>query len=138
VLEQDSIAGALRREFPGVPVESEWRTRLPNRDLFYSPRIDIAVGPFAIVGNLGDAYDRLALDHQPFLCSLHDRFSHNVQEFTFSDPVPPLDHVCGWNWNARCFLAIELENSGSRKHVMGGAINAASLVGIRSRVRLRG
>lgn len=30
------------------------------------------------------------------------------------------------NRNARCFLAIEIENKVSRKHLMGGAINAAA------------
>ena len=35
--------------------------------------------------------------------------------------------ICYFNYNSRCFLGIEIENEVSRKHLMGGAINAAAL-----------
>lgn len=38
-----------------------------------------------------------------------------------------LDEALGANGNARCFLAIEIENKVSRKHLLGGMINAAAL-----------
>jgi hypothetical protein len=37
------------------------------------------------------------------------------------------ESVINRNFNARCFLAIEVENQVSHKHLMGGAINAAAL-----------
>jgi hypothetical protein len=36
-------------------------------------------------------------------------------------------HVAFHNWNARCFIAIDIENQSSRKHLMGSAINAGAL-----------
>ena len=41
--------------------------------------------------------------------------------------IPEFDFVTRKNQNARCFLAIEIENSSSKKHIMGSMINAASL-----------
>jgi hypothetical protein len=41
--------------------------------------------------------------------------------------VCDLDHALALNHNARCFLGIEIENAVSRKHLMGGAINASAL-----------
>jgi hypothetical protein len=38
-----------------------------------------------------------------------------------------LQRMSAANPNARCFMAIEVENRVSRKHLMGGAINAAAL-----------
>jgi hypothetical protein len=31
------------------------------------------------------------------------------------------------NENARCFIAVEIENESSRKHILGGMVNAAAL-----------
>ena len=35
--------------------------------------------------------------------------------------------LCTFNRNSRCFIAIEIENQVSRKHLLGGALNASVL-----------
>jgi len=125
-LDQASITRALVAAFPELPVKPEWSAKLTRRKL-YSPRIDIAVGPFAVEEQLAAEYDQLVYNHRPILGRLHALFERNVRGFTFGDPVPELPDCLEHNRNARCLLAIELERSGSRKHLMGGAINAAAL-----------
>jgi hypothetical protein len=123
---QDLLTAALRREFPDSPVSSEWAA-LRDEPATYSPRVDIAVGPYAIDRRYVHEYNALGRNHQLFLRNVHAEFSQNVVSLDANDFVPPLDEVCSLNGNARCFLAIEIDNSGSRKHLMGGAINAAAL-----------
>ena len=50
-----------------------------------------------------------------------------MARFAPDDDVADLQSMCGLNQGARCFLAIEIEGKGSRKHTMGGMINAAAL-----------
>lgn len=56
---------------------------------------------------------------------------HQANEQKFggdtSQATPSLDHALSGNHNARCFLAIEIENKVSRKHLMGGIMNAVAL-----------
>ena len=65
--------------------------------------------------------------------NLTDRLiGHYIQNLRIVDYETPdgasiYDHLTRSNKNARCFLAIEIENAVSRKHLMGGAINAAAL-----------
>jgi hypothetical protein len=117
---------ALQKTFAGVPVTSERAALTTERDV-YSPRVDIAVGPFAIDTTHETDYDQLVCTHTHFLAQLHVSFVQNVQSLDAADMIPDLASVCSLNRNARCFLAIEIEASGSRKHTMGGAINAAAL-----------
>jgi hypothetical protein len=124
--DQRILAGALRERFPAIQVTSEWAA-LADEPALYSPRVDIAVGPFAIDTRLEDDYDTLVHVHRAFLGQLHASFEHNVRSFNIDDRIPDLAFTCSLNRNARCFLAIEIEGSGSRKHTMGGAINAAAL-----------
>jgi len=94
----------------------------------YSPRVDVAVGPFSIEeGSLGNEYDELVTRFGRLVSNLRAAHERNVDGFDFSDPAVPLDTLTGANWNARCFMAIEVENQNSRKHLMGSAINAAAL-----------
>ena len=122
-------------------VTPEWRA-LATEHGVYSPRVDIAVGPFAVEQRHEEDYDGLARQHREFLVQLHGSFAENVRTLHIDDVVPDIEDVCSLNRNARCFLAVEVEGSGSRKHTMGGAINAAALgrVGISvgcSQVELR-
>jgi hypothetical protein len=123
---QEILTEALRREFPESPVSPEWAA-LRDELATYSPRVDIAVGPYAIDRRYGYEYDGLGQHHQRFLRKVHEAFSENVLSLDANDLIPPLNEICALNSNARCFLAIEIDNSGSRKHLMGGMVNAAAL-----------
>ncbi len=124
--DQERLASGLRNQFGGVQVEPEWRA-LDGQVNVYSPRVDIAIGPFAINTTHEATYDEMGRHHREFLTQLHSSFAANVREFAPTDIVPNLQSVCQLNRSARCFLAVEVEGSGSRKHTMGGAINASAL-----------
>ena len=93
----------------------------------YSPRLDIAVGPFA-TGHLQHhaTYNDLQVIGRTFLEHLHRDHARNMREIG-GVQVEDLNHALALNYNARCFLGIEIENRVSRKHLMGGAINASAL-----------
>lgn len=123
---QNQVAERLRQHYPkNVPVETEWRSKFEPR--IYSPRVDVAVGPFATTTGerLIEKYNEMMTESSVFLQRLIDFHLRNTQE-----EIPPeaiFELLIITNRNARCFLAIEVENSGSRKHLMGDAINAAAL-----------
>lgn len=123
---QNQVAQQLRHYYPNsVPIETEWRSVFESR--IYSPRVDIAVGPFATIHGeqLVGEYNELMNFSSVFILRLIDFHLKNTQEGTLpSDVFTRLQYT---NPNARCFIAIEIENSGSRKHLMGDAINAAAL-----------
>ena len=103
----------------------------------YSPSVDIAVGPFAIEGRLIKEYNKLANENLGLIKKLVDGFKENILEVeksaTIGHLILPQDikpsSFCSdaHNQNARCFMAIEVEYSGSRKHMLGDIVNAASL-----------
>ena len=106
----------------------------------YSPKVDIAVGPFAIERRYEDEYDRMVNSYHRLIDTWIDMFRQNWQSVIggrywrvspHSPSVTPsgyrdfIEH--GANRNARCFIAIEVENEKSRKHLMGSIINAGAL-----------
>lgn len=121
---QDEAAALLRGRLE-VDVLPEWAAMADERGL-YSPRLDIAVGPFATNRRYEDEYDRLQEQHRTLLEQL---YSYHLANIGTDNQHPPasLDGALRLNPNARCFLAVEIENRGSRKHLMGGAINASAL-----------
>jgi len=125
-LDQQILARGLQDRFGNVPVTTEWRALAGELDT-YSPRVDIAVGPFAIDTGHETEYDMLGHSHRDFLLQLHTAFIQNARNLDALANCPSLEVSCNRNRNARCFLAVEVEASGSRKHTMGGAINAAAL-----------
>jgi hypothetical protein len=123
---QTAVVRKLTRRFPHVAVEDEWEA-FSRGDDWYGPRLDVAVGPFATVGRLIDAYDQMETEHDGFLRCM---WGHHVSNLRNAGvPVEALNFEGAFqrNYNARCFLAVEIENRSSRKHLMGGAINAAAL-----------
>ncbi len=104
----------------------EWQA-FSGTDGQYSPRLDLAVGPFAIGDlKLEKEYNKLTYQHEEYLESLWRLHSSNVVRS--DEGTPGLLHAASTqNLNARCFLAIEIENRGSRKHILGGMLNAAAL-----------
>jgi hypothetical protein len=132
---QRVIAQGLQSIYCGVPVETEWATVFGNS--IYSPRIDAAVGPFATEPGIRfiEEYNALMETSQGFVRRLIRYHALNIgliDDQTPDDVVQQnvqeaFHRLIRINQNARCFLAIEIENQGSRKHLMGGAINAAAL-----------
>ncbi len=106
--------------------------RRPNhpyrRHPMYEPRIDVAVGPFAIEGRYGDDYDALVSRYRPQLRRIYEAHSANVAAHRSRFPPASLDSVLHRNHNARCLLAIEVERAnGAAKYLMGTAFNAVAL-----------
>lgn len=139
VLYQNQIQNRLRLIYPNNPIETpirtEWTT-ITNIPGLYSPRLDIAVGPFSTVRgqNQIDVYNNLMDNSRQFIERLIHYHTLNITNYRIDDDqlnqaliLPNFDLLNDFNQNARCFIAIEIENSVSRKHLLGGALNAAAL-----------
>ncbi len=127
---QADLQDRLERIFDREQIKVEWSSMQEENELtLYSPRIDLAVGPFATQQRYGHIYDEMLQRYKinDFIRRLIE-FNHlNLAEY--GDFVRPFeyDEIVIMNHNARCFMAIEIENNVSRKHLMGGAINASAL-----------
>lgn len=127
---QEFLKSKMQLLFQDIEIETEWNAMRDERALnIYSPRVDLAVGPFATHERHESIYDNM-LDLQnirSFLQKLIGFYSENLMNY--GDYVTPraYDQVVYQNLNARCFMAVEIENKVSRKHLMGGAINASAL-----------
>jgi hypothetical protein len=131
---QSEIAGMLRHIYKDVEVKKEWSSAFGTG--LYSPRVDIAVGPFAITQRFIEPYNRLMASSRPFILDLIRHHLINTRQITEEDvqDYPEIaeenrlfERLLRKNSNARCLMVIEIENTTSRKHLMGGAINAAAL-----------
>ncbi|HRY36275.1 MAG TPA: hypothetical protein P5230_00130 [Candidatus Magasanikbacteria bacterium] len=118
---QNQIAELLKQIFPAELVKKEWDSSVTFNDLshnkmVYAPRIDVAIGPFNNRFNLdvGEMPSDLMKKH-PFTRMMFERHYNDIDDF---------DKV--WNSFSRCYLAIEVEFSGSAKHIFGSIINAVT------------
>ncbi len=102
----------------------------------YQPIADIAIGPFATEGQYITEYDDLVQDKSNLIDMWVHMFQSNWQEvigdhYCAVPPPKPIGYEdylgTNSNQNARCFMAIEIENENSRKHLMGSIINAGAL-----------
>lgn len=132
---QKELNGQLGFVFDKASARTEWRS-MSSRDGIYSPQIDVAVGPFSEIRgrNRIEEFDSLMTEHQVFFEHLiychNDRMNrHRPDDNRVSNAysMPTLCRLRRHNRNARCLVAIEIENTGSRKHLLGGALNAAAL-----------
>lgn len=124
---QSEIADLLRRVYPQpTPIKTEWRA-ITNLQGVYCPRIDIAVGPFAEGKICVGEYNQLMHMSECFLNRLIDYHCQNVQSWGGETVRLHLEDIRSYNSNSRCLLAIEVENKVSRKHLLGGAMNASAL-----------
>jgi hypothetical protein len=124
---QATFAPRLSALLGGIEVIPEWRA-MAGQEGVYSPRLDLAVGPFAVGHDVYvHEYHELVDRYGAFLHLLYERSIENMQRFGHANDATPFNEVIHRNDNSRCFLAIEIENLVSRKHLMGGAINAAAL-----------
>ena len=132
---QATVVELLQRTYPGVEVEEEWSSAYGVH--MYSPRVDIAVGPFAVTHGeqFTEAYDELMRQSRDFILGMIQHHRSNVR-LAYDSASPRRQEEPGHcvferlvkrNRNARCLMVIEIENTTSRKHLMGGAINAAAL-----------
>lgn len=124
---QELVYNSLRTIFGENNVNKEWDVAKDGRDDFtrelYCPRLDIAVGPFNVDRNV--TYNNMEIErtvcaHRNFISRMlrySERWAGNIDEF-----------LRNRNENPRCFLAIEIENSGSSKHMLGNIANV-SIIG---------
>ncbi len=128
---QNYLSGRLSQYFKSDLIVTEWSSMIDESDLkIYSPRLDLAVGPFATNQRYGKEYDNMlnGAKVERLIQRLIKHSNKNLKHF--GDDFVQLtnyEDIKYQNYNARCFLAIEIENQVSRKHLMGGAINAAAL-----------
>ncbi len=106
-------------------VENEWDVAKKSQDdltrKLYCPRIDLAVGSFNtnrhIIGQSREEIENAILRHRRFIQRL---LSHSADDNRDIDEL-----LEARNRNPRCFLAVEIENSGTRKHMLGDIANAS-------------
>lgn len=113
----------------GCKFSVETTTQWPafSRDKRYSPRVDVAVGPFATDRRLTHEYDQLCQMAKPILDMIFKKFEENIRTFNPRTQYINDDSYVNFNRNARCFMAIEVERTGSRKHRLGDIVNASAL-----------
>jgi hypothetical protein len=128
---QKQLVPKLQHIFPELPVTNEWAafTGLIHQ---YSPRVDIALGPFNTESGTSSVhlYNELLGDDlvYDFLKMIFEYHVKNLDETLYNEVIhPQFDFLIRKNENSRCFLAIEIENRNSKKHIMGSIVNAASL-----------
>ena len=128
---QDVITPQIATKLESLDVVSEWRA-FDNMPYQYSPRVDIAIGPFSVNsgGNKTAEYNQLLRNEniEEFLRKIYDFHIENIRDEWINEiSIPEFDFLIRKNQNARCFCAIEIENTSTKKHIMGSMINAASL-----------
>lgn len=124
---QEVVFNSLKSIFGEHNVEKEWNVAKDSRDdftrEFYCPRLDIAVGPFHIDGNNDYSDRRMGRE-----ISLHRIFINNLFDCSENPTGSFEEFVDKRNENPRCFLAVEIENSGYSKHMLGNIANV-SIIG---------
>lgn len=128
---QANISAQIAAKLENLEVVSEWRA-FENMPYQYSPRVDIAVGPFSVAPGRDRTadYNQLLRNEniEDFLRRIYDFHIENIgDEWLNEINIPEFDFLIRKNQNARCFCAIEIENTSTKKHIMGSMINAASL-----------
>lgn len=128
---QDLTIPLLTNKLGTLEVQGEW-SAFRGINYQYSPRVDIAAGPFSTQPNRNQTaeYNRILKEENidNFLKRVYGFHVENVGlEWMNEINVPEFNLLTKKNQNARCFLAIEIENTSTKKHILGSMINAASL-----------
>jgi hypothetical protein len=117
-------------------VKIQWSAFSGHGRRTYSPKVDIAVGPFAVERGYENEYDLMVNSFRRLVDTWIDMFRQNWQSviggrYWSVSPYSPSGYrdfiEQSANRNARCFIAIEVENKNSRKHLLGSIINAGAL-----------
>ncbi|MDO6803937.1 hypothetical protein Q4595_15915 [Wenyingzhuangia sp. 1_MG-2023] len=128
---QNLLTPIMTEKFEDLEVASEWRS-FTGINHQYCPRVDIAVGPFSIAPGPNRTAEYNQIIQRPivndFLRNIYNAHIENIGEEWLNDiNIPDFNILIRKNQNARCLMSIEIENSSTRKHIMGSMINAASL-----------
>jgi hypothetical protein len=115
-------------------VLTEWRAFQETNVYRYSPEVDIAIGPFNddnSLYNLKPVYNEIVKEDFNLISFIQDAYeTHkaNMDAELYTDYVEfSFEEAINHNANARCLVAIEIENTSTKKHIMGSIVNAASL-----------
>ena len=118
---QNHLTEELCRIFGGDLVKKEWDISQDSKDgvtkKLYCPRLDIAIGPFNITKETNIVLGKIEKYKRKYNSFLNDLKKHSVLH-NFDSNL---------NINPRCFIAIEIEKSGSRKHMMGDIVNSSMM-----------
>lgn len=119
---RNKCVSRLKKIYGTDNVKKEWDVAKGSLDdltrNLYCPRIDIAVGPFNISRRILEDYEKISHayeENRDFVQSLNSRSIIRIREEN------------ELNRNPRCLLAIEIENTGSRKTRVGSIINASAI-----------
>lgn len=119
---QANVKRALERIYGQVTIQ--WCPFHGEGRATYAPRVDVAVGPYALRDRRIEEYTAMMEGTRPFIERLLERHNRNLESF---GERTYFDDILHFNDNSRCFLAIEIEESGSRKHCLGNLVNASAL-----------
>lgn len=117
---QNQLETNLRSIFGNEPVKTEWDSvqydpHIDNHQRVYAPRHDIAVGPFNSYWDLDIGVD-----------NTKQMQSHSFTKRLYRDFLKDRESLKKlWNSISRCYLAIEIEFSGSSKQMLGSVVNAS-------------
>lgn len=128
---QNTIRPQIETKLRNLEVISEWRA-FENMQYQYSPRVDIAIGPFSVhhgQNKTREYNELLRQEHiEDFFKKVYDFHIENIGEQWLNEiQISEFDFLIRKNQNARCLCALEIENTSTKKHIMGSMINAASL-----------
>jgi hypothetical protein len=117
--------------FPQGSIKKEWDAAKNSQDdfdrnEFYAPRVDIAIGPFNIDRQIeinNRRFSTLIQDNLEFLHKLYDisHLGENLEYISFDSYLQTL------NKNPRCFIALEIENTKAAKRALGDIVNASAM-----------
>ncbi|SMF78976.1 hypothetical protein SAMN05661091_1646 [Paenibacillus uliginis N3/975] len=123
---QHQLAEKLAIIFDREHIQIEWSASIDQT--IYSPRLDLAVGPFAYEESFVYSYNRLIRSELVSeFCRRLFRAHLNNLGITSFDFNYDLEQKLFMNLNSRCFISIEIENAVTQKHLIGGIINASAL-----------
>lgn len=124
---QDFVVQKLKHIFGEEAVEEEWDVAKGSMDDYsrelYCPRIDVALRPFNTSRDIenDNKIIRIAI-------KTHKKFIETLVRNSETPVGSVKEFLTYTNKNPRCFMAIEIEKSGTRKHLLGDIANA-SIIG---------
>lgn len=117
---QNQLITHFRNIFGDEFVQTEWDSvqydiHIDNHRRVYAPRHDIAIGPFNSYVDLDIGADRTKqMQLHPFTKRIYEDYLQDRETLSKL-----------WNSRSRCYLAIEIEFSGSSKQMLGSIVNAS-------------